>query len=77
MRSALTFEEIVLKLDGKLSKSAVANQLNVLVKWKEVIVVEINLFGSKVKFYGLVGRCNKKSKKIKKEKSLVSIYKPF
>jgi len=68
MRSALTFEEIVLKLDGKLSKSAVANQLNVLVKWKEVIVVEINLFGSKIKFYGLVERCNKKKKKNKKRK---------
>jgi len=67
MRSALTFEEIVLKLDGKLSKSAVANQLNVLVKWKEVIVVEINMFGSKVKFYGLVGRCNKKINKKKKK----------
>ncbi len=73
MRSALTFEEIVLKLDGKLSKSAVANQLNVLVKWKEVIIVEINMFGSKVKFYGLVGRCNKtniKKKKYKKKKKV-------
>jgi len=57
----------VLKLGGKINKSSVANQLKVLVKWKEVIVVDVNIFGSKVKFYGLVKRCeNKKNRKKKK-----------
>jgi len=58
----------VLKLDGKINKSSVANQLKVLIKWKEVVVVDVNIFGSKVKFYGLVKRC--KIKKIRKKKKV-------
>ena len=68
MRSAKTFEEIEDRLRNKLSRSSIANQLNVLVKWGEVVSVEVYVWGSKVKFYGLVGRCNKTNKKSKKKK---------
>ena len=52
----MTFQELVSSLEGELSKASIHRLLKTGIKWKEIIFVDIDVFGSDIRFYGMANR---------------------